>query len=224
MRSGRYTIVHAHTPKPGLLAQVAARLAGVPVVVNTIHGFYFHDRMPPRERRFYVAMERLAARCSDLILSQNEEDVDTAAARGDRANGPGPPPRQRHRPASLRSGAPRAGGAPAHPGVARDRGGRARRGLRGAPGRREGRARAAGGGPRRPRAPPARALSRRRRGGRGEGRPDPRPRPRPAWTTRGRASSPASVTTCPSCTGRWTSSPCRRTARAFPALPWRPRP
>jgi glycosyltransferase involved in cell wall biosynthesis len=82
MRSERYTIVHAHTPKPGLLAQVAARLARVPVVVNTIHGFYFHDRMPPRERRFYVAMERLAARCSDLILSQNPEDVETALREG----------------------------------------------------------------------------------------------------------------------------------------------
>lgn len=78
MRSHRFTIVHAHTPKPGLLAQLAARLAKVPVVVNTIHGFYFHDRMPAGERRFYVALERLAARCSDLILSQNEEDVETA--------------------------------------------------------------------------------------------------------------------------------------------------
>lgn len=78
MRIHRFTIVHAHTPKPGLLAQLAARLAKVPVVVNTIHGFYFHDRMPAGERRFYVALERLAARCSDLILSQNEEDVETA--------------------------------------------------------------------------------------------------------------------------------------------------
>jgi glycosyltransferase involved in cell wall biosynthesis len=82
MRNERYTIVHAHTPKPGLLAQLAARMAGVPVVVNTIHGFYFHDRMPPGERRFYVAMEKLAARCSDLILSQNEEDVETALREG----------------------------------------------------------------------------------------------------------------------------------------------
>jgi glycosyltransferase involved in cell wall biosynthesis len=78
MRRGRFTIVHTHTPKPGLLAQVAARLARVPVVVNTIHGFYFHDRMPRAARRFYVALERVAGRCSDLILSQNEEDVATA--------------------------------------------------------------------------------------------------------------------------------------------------
>jgi glycosyltransferase involved in cell wall biosynthesis len=82
MRRRRFTLVHAHTPKPGLLAQVAARLAGVPVVVNTIHGFYFHDRMPGGRRRFWVAIERIAARCSDLILSQNEEDVETAVREG----------------------------------------------------------------------------------------------------------------------------------------------
>jgi glycosyltransferase involved in cell wall biosynthesis len=82
MRRRRFTVVHAHTPKPGLLAQVAARLAGVPVVVNTLHGFYFHDRMPRPRRRFYVAIEKIAARCSDLILSQNEEDVETAVREG----------------------------------------------------------------------------------------------------------------------------------------------
>jgi glycosyltransferase involved in cell wall biosynthesis len=88
MRRRRFTIVHAHNPKPGLLAQVAARLAGVPVVVNTVHGFYFHERTRPAVRGFYVALERIAARCSDLILSQSEEDVETA-----RREGIAPPPR-----------------------------------------------------------------------------------------------------------------------------------
>jgi glycosyltransferase involved in cell wall biosynthesis len=78
MRRRRFTIVHTHTPKPGLLGQVAARLAGVPVVVNTLHGFYFHDHTPALARRFYVFLEKIAARCSDLILSQNPEDVGTA--------------------------------------------------------------------------------------------------------------------------------------------------
>ncbi|HEX9710167.1 MAG TPA: glycosyltransferase, partial [Candidatus Thermoplasmatota archaeon] len=82
MRRMRFTIVHAHNPKPGLLAQLAARLAGVPVVVNTLHGFYFHDGMRPWPRRFYRTLEKLAARCSDVILSQNEEDVDTAIREG----------------------------------------------------------------------------------------------------------------------------------------------
>jgi glycosyltransferase involved in cell wall biosynthesis len=73
-----YSIVHAHNPKPGLLAQIAAKAAGVPVIVNTLHGFYFHDHMRPAQRRFLVALEKVAARCSDRILSQNREDIATA--------------------------------------------------------------------------------------------------------------------------------------------------
>ena len=80
MRRERFDVVHTHTPKAGLLGQLAARLAGVPVVANTVHGFYFHDDMKPVPRRFYVWMERIAARCSDTILSQNREDLATAIA------------------------------------------------------------------------------------------------------------------------------------------------
>ncbi len=82
MRAGRFTIVHTHNPKPGLLGQLAARAAGVPIVVNTLHGFYFHERMAPLPRLLYVTAEKVAARCSDVILSQNPEDVTTAIREG----------------------------------------------------------------------------------------------------------------------------------------------
>jgi glycosyltransferase involved in cell wall biosynthesis len=78
MSRERFTIVHCHNPKPGLLGQLAARFARVPVVINTLHGFYFHEHMTPWRRRFYITMEKIAARCSDVILSQNQEDVRTA--------------------------------------------------------------------------------------------------------------------------------------------------
>jgi glycosyltransferase involved in cell wall biosynthesis len=80
MRRERFDVVHTHTPKAGLLGQLAARLAGVPIVANTLHGFYFHDDTKPWLRRFYIWMERVAARCSDTILSQNREDMATAVA------------------------------------------------------------------------------------------------------------------------------------------------
>ena len=60
-------------------------VCGVPVVVNTLHGFYFDDGTKPLPRRFYIWMERIAAKCSDTILSQNKEDIETgtrAAAAG----------------------------------------------------------------------------------------------------------------------------------------------
>ncbi len=82
MRREQFTIVHTHTPKAGLLGQLAARLARTPIIVNTVHGFYFHEHMAPHWRRFYIAIEKIAARCSDSILSQNQEDIDTALREG----------------------------------------------------------------------------------------------------------------------------------------------
>jgi glycosyltransferase involved in cell wall biosynthesis len=79
MRRERFTIVHTHTAKPDLYGQMAARLAGVPVVMSTLHGFYFHEHMRPMWRRFYIALSKLSARFSDVILSQNSEDIKTAA-------------------------------------------------------------------------------------------------------------------------------------------------
>jgi glycosyltransferase involved in cell wall biosynthesis len=78
IRRERFTIVHTHNPKPGLLGQLAARLAGTPIIVNTLHGFYFHEHMRPAGRRFYSTLERVAASCSDVVLSQNHEDMATA--------------------------------------------------------------------------------------------------------------------------------------------------
>lgn len=75
-------IVHTHTPKPGLLGQLAAKIAGVPIIVNTLHGFYFHNNMNPMARRFFILAEKVAAKCSDSILSQNSEDIETAIKEG----------------------------------------------------------------------------------------------------------------------------------------------
>jgi glycosyltransferase involved in cell wall biosynthesis len=82
IRRGHFTIVHTHTPKAGLIGQLAARFAGVPVIVNTVHGYYFHEHMHPIARRFYIALEKIASRCSDVILSQNAEDIQTAVTEG----------------------------------------------------------------------------------------------------------------------------------------------
>lgn len=78
MRREQFTIIHTHTPKAGLLGQLAARIVGVPIIVNTLHGFYFHDHMPTFWRNFYITTEKIAARCSHSILSQNSEDIQTA--------------------------------------------------------------------------------------------------------------------------------------------------
>lgn len=73
----KFDIVHTHAPKPGLLGQLAAKMAGVPIIVNTIHGLYFTENSSFLKRNFFIFMEKIAAKCSSLIFSQNREDMET---------------------------------------------------------------------------------------------------------------------------------------------------
>jgi glycosyltransferase involved in cell wall biosynthesis len=73
----RPDIVHTHNPKPGLYGRLAGRAAGVPVVVNTVHGLYATPEDHWRKRAAIYGMERVAATCSDAELVQNPEDLPT---------------------------------------------------------------------------------------------------------------------------------------------------
>lgn len=73
----KFDIVHTHTPKPGLIGQMAAKVAGVPIVINTIHGLYFGNKFSKFKKDFYLFIEKMSAKFSDLIFSQNKEDLAT---------------------------------------------------------------------------------------------------------------------------------------------------
>jgi glycosyltransferase involved in cell wall biosynthesis/ribosomal protein S18 acetylase RimI-like enzyme len=75
LRRERFDLVHTHNPKPGVLGRVAARLAGTPLVVNTVHGLYATPEDRLRKRAAVLGLEWLAGRCSDLELYQSEEDL-----------------------------------------------------------------------------------------------------------------------------------------------------
>lgn len=78
----RFAIVHAHTPKAELLGQVAARLAGVPVVVDTFRGTVYRPDMSPLWRRIFLLMARVAAGCADVVLSQSRANMQMAIREG----------------------------------------------------------------------------------------------------------------------------------------------
>jgi glycosyltransferase involved in cell wall biosynthesis len=75
LRRERFDLVHTHTPKPGILGRVAARRRGVPCVVNSVHGLYAMPDDPLVKRLPVLALERIAARFSDLEMYASEEDL-----------------------------------------------------------------------------------------------------------------------------------------------------
>jgi glycosyltransferase involved in cell wall biosynthesis len=82
MRREQFDLVHVHTPVAAFIGRLAARMARVPVVIYTAHGFYFHERMPPLVNEVFVQAERIAARIgTDFLFTQSEEDRETAVRR-----------------------------------------------------------------------------------------------------------------------------------------------
>jgi len=73
MRARRFDIVHTHTSKGGFMGRIAARMAGVPVVLHTAHGLPFHEASPWAKIKAYSALKRVAALCCDKIISVSRE-------------------------------------------------------------------------------------------------------------------------------------------------------
>lgn len=73
-RQKQYDLVHTHTSKGGVVGRIGARIAGVPIVIHTIHGFSFHVESSWFQRRIYSTIERVAGYFCDLAISVNDED------------------------------------------------------------------------------------------------------------------------------------------------------
>jgi glycosyltransferase involved in cell wall biosynthesis len=82
MRDKRYDIVHTHTAKGGILGRFAARAAGVPIIVHTLHGSTFHGALDPVQYRLYWLLEKLTARFTDRIISVGEDLKDRYVTAG----------------------------------------------------------------------------------------------------------------------------------------------
>jgi glycosyltransferase involved in cell wall biosynthesis len=74
----QFDVVHVHTPVAALVGRVAAKITGVPMVVYTAHGFYFHDQMPRWKQTIYIFLERVGGLFTNLLFTQSAEDAKTA--------------------------------------------------------------------------------------------------------------------------------------------------
>jgi glycosyltransferase involved in cell wall biosynthesis len=75
LRKNHFAIVHTHSSKAGILGRLAAKLAGVPVIIHTVHGWSFHDHMPKVTKVAYIFLERFCARFTDALIVVTDRDV-----------------------------------------------------------------------------------------------------------------------------------------------------
>lgn len=76
----QFDVVHTHSSKAGILGRVAARKAGVPVIVHTVHGQAFHPYEKAWKNFIYKCAERYAAKRCDRILAVARAMVDQCVA------------------------------------------------------------------------------------------------------------------------------------------------
>ena len=68
-KAERIDLVHTHSSKAGILGRAAALLAGVPVIVHTIHGWSFNPTQPAWMRGAFAGLERGAAAFTDRLIA-----------------------------------------------------------------------------------------------------------------------------------------------------------
>lgn len=82
MRRGRYQIVHTHSSKAGILGRWAARAAGVPIIVHTVHGWGHHDHQHPLVRRLYIWLEKITLPITDRLIVVSSLNIDKGLGDG----------------------------------------------------------------------------------------------------------------------------------------------
>jgi glycosyltransferase involved in cell wall biosynthesis len=82
IRRGHFAVVNTHSPVAAAVGRLAAWLARAPVIIYTVHGFYFHDGTPWWKRRSLVALERLLGRITTGFMFVSDEDRRTALREG----------------------------------------------------------------------------------------------------------------------------------------------
>ena len=74
----RFDAVHVHTPIASIIGRIASKLAGVPIVIYTAHGFYVHENMNIFKFYIFLFFEKIASNFTDVLFTQSKEDAELA--------------------------------------------------------------------------------------------------------------------------------------------------
>jgi len=76
IKQGNFDVVHVHSSKAGILGRIAAKRCGVRKIIYTVHGSWSIEQYSGIKRKFFILVERLAAKyCDNIVfLCQREKE------------------------------------------------------------------------------------------------------------------------------------------------------
>ncbi len=76
IKRGKYTIVHTHSSKAGILGRWAAWLAGTPIIVHTVHGWGHTPRQHLLVQKIYILLEKLTLPITTQLIVVSPRDIE----------------------------------------------------------------------------------------------------------------------------------------------------
>ncbi|MFW6022666.1 MAG: glycosyltransferase family 4 protein [Halanaerobiaceae bacterium] len=73
IKSNNYDIVHTHIAKAGVLGRLAAKMAGVPIIIHGIHGTTFPETIHPVKQFLFKSVERICGNFTDYFIPVGED-------------------------------------------------------------------------------------------------------------------------------------------------------
>lgn len=71
-KNEHYDIVHTNSTKPGIIARIAARCAGIKRIIHTVHGIAFHAHTNIVSRLIFYILENVATLFGDVNITVNK--------------------------------------------------------------------------------------------------------------------------------------------------------
>ncbi len=82
IKKNKFSIVHTHSSKAGILGRLAAKMANVPIIIHTIHGLPFFAEQSRIANKLYIFLEKFASRFTQTIICVSRSIIDEAIKAG----------------------------------------------------------------------------------------------------------------------------------------------
>jgi len=75
LKKGKYDIAHSHTSKAGFISAIAGRIAGVPLIIHTHHGFSFYEGQHILKYHFNRLLEKIVCKLRHHTFTQSRSGI-----------------------------------------------------------------------------------------------------------------------------------------------------